>query len=306
MSRVCVTVPTRNRPEKLERCLEALADARREIDFPVHVIDSSSDDSLRWEVAHTCSRFEFVELHRHEGETIASARNACLRAADRELIVTVDDDVYVLPDAITRLLDAYDSSSGLRVVAGSIGWGGQWSSGVVTRRIGYGRRALPGEEASFLLTGLLLYPRELGIAWPWHETVTRREDRIMGAVWRRHGVQQLHEPTARALHDGEPHGDELDSVESHFYACLFDSLVADRGAVATLGHQLLTFAAGAKRHFRGPVRTTRYTRLALRAYRNYRRDWPALAALCELPPAPALSWTEFADEPLAAYADSVV
>ena len=65
MENVSVVIPTRNRPEKLRRCLTALADARELTPFEAHVCDSSDAASVREAVRKVCEEFEFVRYHRH-------------------------------------------------------------------------------------------------------------------------------------------------------------------------------------------------------------------------------------------------
>jgi glycosyltransferase involved in cell wall biosynthesis len=286
-TRLSVTVPTRNRPEKLERCLATLGRARECIDFRVYVCDSSTVPRTRQEVADVCNAFDFVELRPHDGATAAAARNSCVRAARSDLVLTVDDDVYVEPDAVLRLLQAYERGNGRRVVAGSIWLSDNWTTPVVMRSIGYGRAARVGEVPSFLLTGLLLYPRAFAIAWPWHEKISRHEDRFMGALWRRHSVRLYHEPRARATHDGPARIEHVDVVESHVYVNLFDALIANPNAAQALAYQLLGFAAGAKLHCRRPGTATRYVKAWLQAYRAVFQDRHHLRALCATRPPPA-------------------
>jgi glycosyltransferase involved in cell wall biosynthesis len=282
-----VTVPTRNRPEKLERCLAALGRARERVDFRVYVCDSSTPPHTWQEVADVCNAFDFVELRPHAGTTAAAARNICVRAARSDLVLTVDDDVYVESDTVLRLLQAYERGNGRRVVAGSIRLSDKWTTPVVMRPIGYGRGARVGEVPSFLITGLLLYPRAFGIAWPWHEKISRDEDRFMGALWRRHSVRLYHEPSARATHDGPPRVEQVDVVKSHVYVNLFDALIANPNAVQAVAYQLLGFAAGAKLHCRRPRTAARYVQAWLQAYRAVFRDRHHLRALCATRPPPA-------------------
>ena len=279
MRELAVTIPTRARPAKLRRCLEALAVARERTGFTVDVCDSTPQRSLRAEVAAVCHEFTFVELHRHVGATRAEARNVCLRVARADLLVTVDDDVYVEPDAIDLLVDAYRRGSGPRVVAGSMQIEHERTGPRVTRHIGYGRPAAPGESPDFVLTGLLLFPRALAAAWSWNERVPSQEDRFMCALWRRHGVRMLHEPAARAFHDGVPH-ETLEDQESHIYVNLFDALIANPSPLRAAAYELLGFAAGAKLHCRTPDGARRFLRAWARGHRSLLRDRAELAEMC--------------------------
>src|SRR5215211_76796 len=169
MKDLSVTVPTRNRPEKLERCLRALAKARELLPFEVYVGDSSDTSVVRDMVQAVCEKFEFVHLRHHTGKNSSAARNFCAQMATTELLVSVDDDVYVEPEAILRLYKAYQRGKGWRVVAGSVAWGEVWSEPVVTRWTGWGQAARPEESPNFLISALLLYPRALALTIPWNE-----------------------------------------------------------------------------------------------------------------------------------------
>src|SRR5215208_2799652 len=94
---LAVVVPTRNRPERLRRCLSALERAQESIPFRVYVGDSSDEAVVREEVQRVCEEFEFVRYLRHTGKNLAAARNFLTQAVPAELLVSVDDDVYVEP-----------------------------------------------------------------------------------------------------------------------------------------------------------------------------------------------------------------
>jgi glycosyltransferase involved in cell wall biosynthesis len=279
---LCVTVPTRNRPTQLRRCLEALARARASLDFTVCVCDSSAGPGRREAVMAVCEDYSFVELHFHDGSTRAAARNVCTEVAGSELIVTVDDDVYVEPDAIELLLAAYRQGSGPRVVAGSLKIGERWTGPRAMRQIGYGRPVRPGEKPSFVLTGLLLYPRELALMWPWSERMPDKEDVFMSVLWRRHGVDLMYEPMARATHEGVP-ANSLSGQDSHIYVRLFDTVVAAPAPRRAIAHELLGFAAGMKLYGRTPRGAVDFLRAWGRGHRAFIRDYRELRALCAAP-----------------------
>jgi hypothetical protein len=93
---VAVVIPTRDRPDRLGRCLGHLERARHPLAFPVHVGDSSTSEEQRSRVAEVCAPYDFVRLHHHDGASVAAGRNFCSRIADdAEPLVNVDDDVYV-------------------------------------------------------------------------------------------------------------------------------------------------------------------------------------------------------------------
>jgi glycosyltransferase involved in cell wall biosynthesis len=119
---VSVVVPTRDRPDKLARCLESVAAALREGDELV-VVDSASRDPRVAEVAAAAG----ARVLRCDEPGVDRARNAGWRATSHDLVLFVDDDVTVDP-----------------------GWADAFAAAVRPRpRIGFvtGRLAVPPEQA---------------------------------------------------------------------------------------------------------------------------------------------------------------
>lgn len=276
--RTCaVVIPTKDRPEKLARCLEAI-DRARTRRFPVYVCDSSREE-LRREVESVVSKYSYVRLISHSGENAAAARNVCARAAEEDLLISVDDDVYVESDALDALYAAYQSASGLRVVAGTVSWAGTWSRPIKMRAIGYGRHVVGSEEPDFLLSTLLMYPRRFALTWPWNDRTDTSEDRFMGALWRAKSVDLLFEPRARAVHDCEHVTYGAHHQRSHIYTNLFDSLIAERDLSRAFAYEFLGFLAGLKRYGRTPQDFTSYVGAWILGHRDLVCDWNYLKEL---------------------------
>jgi hypothetical protein len=254
-----VVIPTRSRPERLGRCLDSIAAARGEADFPVYVCDSSPTEELRAAVRAVCERHPFTRLSTHDGRNASAARNACARAASEPLLISVDDDLEIEAGAFEHLSRRYAEEDGRRVVTGSVYFDGQWSRPVKERSIGYGRPVRAGEEPDFITAAFFLYPRSFALTWPWNERIDREEDIFMGAVWRRHGVSMCFAEEARAVHEELPMSSDPGRLvemarhqRSHVYCLLFDALVANPSARRALAYETLGFAAGAKLYLRRP------------------------------------------------------
>ena len=254
-----MVVPTRSRPERLGRCLDSLAPAQKRLGFSVYVCDSSPSDQAREAVSQVCARRAWVELSFHDGSNVAAARNAGARAAREDLLIDVDDDLILEPEAVDRLLARYLEGSGRRVVAGSVSLNGTWSAPVKKRRIGYGRPALEGEKPDFLIGALFLYPRSFALTWPWNERIDTADDIFMGALWRRKGVQMLFAEDARAAHPDVPLSMDPNRLAEtakhqgwHIYSLLFDALIANPDAPRAVAYEVLGFAASAKVYLRRP------------------------------------------------------
>src|SRR3954452_8521202 len=111
-----VVLPTRNRPDLLERCLQTLYAAGLRDDDEVIVVDSASTGDGAQRIASKYGA-HFVRL---EESGVSRARNAGWRTAHHELVGFIDDDVRVhpgWPDAMAAAL----AEPGNAFVAGWIG-----------------------------------------------------------------------------------------------------------------------------------------------------------------------------------------
>ncbi len=97
-------LPTRDRPDQLNRCLEALG-AQTEVDrVEVVVVDdgSTAADAVAAVVArHPCAR-----LIRRAGGGPAAARNSGARSARGSFLCFTDDDCVPRPDWVERLVES--------------------------------------------------------------------------------------------------------------------------------------------------------------------------------------------------------
>jgi glycosyltransferase involved in cell wall biosynthesis len=286
-ARTGVVIPTRNRPEHLERCLDALAAAHEQHAFTAWVCDSS-DERRKGEIERICAAHPWVELRFHQGGTISAARNFCAQVAEAELLVSVDDDVIVEPQTVKALVEAYDRATGPRVVAGAVVWGAGSppTAPMVLRRIGYARSAGDGEAPDFLNSSLFLYPRAYALSWPWSERIRRGSDVLMGAIWRAAGVQMLWAPQALALHEER----DVLTVEQHgdyVYAVLAHILLADKRPLRLALLETVGVAAGVKGYGRTPRALGAYLRAWVRGHRAFARDFRSLQEFASRPAPPA-------------------
>jgi glycosyltransferase involved in cell wall biosynthesis len=276
---VGVVVPTRNRPDRLGRCLAALAAARGRTNFRAWVCDSSTGEDAE-RVAEVVAGVAFAELVRHDRVGASAARNVGTRACRAELVVGLDDDVYVKPDAIDALVASYRAGPPGSVVAGCVEWRDHWESRpLVMRPIGHARDAAPGEEIEFLVSALLLYPRELGLEFPWNERLWPYDDRWATMVWRMAGAELRFARDARAEHD-DVHSDYPVAHEAdRIYANLFDALFVRRSLRWALAYEFVGFAAEAKKWARSARGAVRLVRAWLRGHGALVRDLPRLRRL---------------------------
>ena len=107
---VSVVVPTRDRPEHLDRCLHSVRAAIAEHD-ELLVVDSASRDAAR--VAEVASRHG-ARLLRCDLPGVGRARNVGWRAAAHDPVLFTDDDVEVDPgwaDALARAVVEHADSA---------------------------------------------------------------------------------------------------------------------------------------------------------------------------------------------------
>lgn len=237
----CVTIPTRNRPVKLRGCLEALRASTGVPTFEIIVCDSSDDPATRQAVADVVDDFAGARLVHHDGWNAAMARNTATRSTDADLVVSVDDDVFVEPTAVAALVEAAQRQPGA-MVAGTVRWGDEWSTPVKMRAIGYGRPAGRDEDGDFLVSAFVAYPRELNLRLPWNEHLRREEDRCFGSLLRSHGIPLVFEPRARAIHHDEHNTTGPQDIGDHIYANLFEAVVVRRRPALALSYLFIGFA----------------------------------------------------------------
>ena len=100
---VGAVVLNHNGQRTLNRAVEALLGQSLELRRIVVVDNGSTDDSLkRLEAAHP--EVEIVRLDSNRGAS--AGRNAGIVRVDTRYVVTVDDDIYLEPDAVGRLVEA--------------------------------------------------------------------------------------------------------------------------------------------------------------------------------------------------------
>lgn len=274
---VVVVVPTRNRPTKLARCLAHLQEARKHQSFAILICDSTPDPVVAAEVQSVVAVCASARYQRHDGANVAAARNCCIRESRGGILVNVDDDVYVEPEAIRRLVAKLRDSPADAVVAGGVIWpGGVPSRPVKMRPIGYGRSVVPGEAPDFILGAFFAYRRSVACRWPWNERIKSSDDRFMGAVWRANGVALEYEPTALARHDTDQVSYDVTHQRHHIYANLFDATLVRRSVIWTLSFVVVGFAVGV-RGFHGRAKVD-FVGYWLQGIVQYARDWRSLRA----------------------------
>lgn len=105
MPAVSVVVPTRNGMRTLPRCIDALLRAVRPHDEIIVVDDGSTDDTPAHLAAMYADAVRVVVLGENLGR--GPARNRGAAAASNPVVLFVDGDVVVAPDAVARVGDHF-------------------------------------------------------------------------------------------------------------------------------------------------------------------------------------------------------
>jgi GT2 family glycosyltransferase len=104
--RASVVVVSRNRAERLRRCLESLESSESRDAIQVIVVDNGSHDGAA-RLDADFPRAQFIRLPKNFGLT--KAMNLGWRAADSPYVLFLHDDSEVLPDTVVRLAEALDA-----------------------------------------------------------------------------------------------------------------------------------------------------------------------------------------------------
>jgi glycosyltransferase involved in cell wall biosynthesis len=101
-----VVIPTRNRPQAVEHCLDALAGQTMPAgSFEVIVVDDGSDPALVLDPARWASKFA-LKLIRQQNTGPAGARNSGVSEARGEFLAFTDDDCLPTPTWLEKLVAA--------------------------------------------------------------------------------------------------------------------------------------------------------------------------------------------------------
>jgi glycosyltransferase involved in cell wall biosynthesis len=114
---VSLVICTRNRGRQLSGCLDAVAAIRTRIPWELIIVDNGSSDDTARVCAEFATAAAFPVCTVHEAiPGLGRARNRGWHAAKGDLITFTDDDCYVAPDHIDRVVDLF--------VDPAVGYGG--------------------------------------------------------------------------------------------------------------------------------------------------------------------------------------
>lgn len=118
-----VVVCTRNRLDKLQRCVAALLAATASHDWELVIVDNASADGtgayLEWLRLKQLNRPRILAVAEPR-VGLAAARNAGWRSAAGEIVAFTDDDCYVAADYLDSIVQVFDEDARLGFLSGRI------------------------------------------------------------------------------------------------------------------------------------------------------------------------------------------
>ena len=208
MPEFSVVINTRDHPESLARCLEALAaQSLAPKRWEIVVVDDGSRDDATAEAARAWAGKSQCRLVRLEPSGRAAARNAGVREARGERVLFLGDDILAEPDLLQRHLRCHETHKGSVAVVGFVADATETPSRAFRKwwdNLLYDHIPNP-ERAGFgrLYTCNASAPRQAILdAGGFDERFIRYgwEDIDLGYRLERHGVRIVYDPRARAEH----------------------------------------------------------------------------------------------------------
>lgn len=117
--RVDIVVPTFNRPERLRRCLEALARQRFRDLHVIVVDDGSSPPAAPALLEKPIANLSLSVVRTAKNGGVAAGRNLGVMAGSAPLVGFIDDDIFADEDCIGTLVATLDKHPGPAAVMGS-------------------------------------------------------------------------------------------------------------------------------------------------------------------------------------------
>jgi glucosyl-dolichyl phosphate glucuronosyltransferase len=103
-----VVLATYNRCHLLDRAIQALLDQRgTNLNYEVIVVDNNSTDETRQVIESHAAKDKRLKYTLERSQGVAFARNSGIQLARADLIAFCDDDVYVAPDWVQKVYDAF-------------------------------------------------------------------------------------------------------------------------------------------------------------------------------------------------------
>lgn len=116
---ISVAIPTCNRSEDIQRCLDSLV----KVVYPnwdILLVDQSDDERTRTVVEHFTESLPQLTYKRIDEKGTARARNIGIEATSGEIVAYLDDDCTVKPDWLKQVADAFERHPKVALVFGNV------------------------------------------------------------------------------------------------------------------------------------------------------------------------------------------
>lgn len=116
-----LVICTRNRADRLRRCLDAVAEIRSSRAWEVVLVDNGSTDDTPRVVDRARETFPVpLRLVEEPVLGVSRARNAGWRSASGSIVSYIDDDCYPAGDFVDRILECFESEGRLGFLGGAV------------------------------------------------------------------------------------------------------------------------------------------------------------------------------------------
>jgi glycosyltransferase involved in cell wall biosynthesis len=228
--RCSVGIPTRDRPEKMRLCLEALASGSFK-DFQVIVADSSGDERTE-KICEQYSDKLTINYIRHGMIGGSAARNVIANFCEDDVLIYVDDDVYVTQNCLTTLLSCYRKIKNNTecLIAGAVAFpppqGLSQPGKLNAWGLGY---PVPDNAADYVYSALVLLPKAVYKKIEWNERILRSDDQFYCLRCKRNGIKLSYCRNALAIHDKQiqPRSSLMSGETSRHYVMLYKHVVVE-------------------------------------------------------------------------------
>jgi len=234
---ISVGIPTKNRADKLRKCLNALRNQTFK-DFNVIVVDGSEGEETR-EVCSQFSNFMEIIYIKSLKRGLSKARKLIAENCQSEILLFIDDDVYLYEDCISKLLDNYVNlkNKGNYIISGQVEYFGNLTAPIKLTPQG-GGFPTSTSKADYFIGALMLIPKTVCKSVPWNERFVSWgfEEVLYFLMCKRHGVKLFWINSPLAIHDNENHKtrSEVGTETNRAYTMLYKHVFVEPSVVNLL------------------------------------------------------------------------
>jgi len=207
---VSVGIPTKNRKEKIVNCLKALKNQTFK-DFNVIIVDGSEDDETK-EVCFQFSKVMNIVYIKSLKPAVSRARKLIAENCQSEILLYIDDDVYLLKDCISKLFDRYKNLKNRDnyIISGQIKYFGKLTTPLKMTPQGSGFPA-PVANADYFISALMFVTKAIYQSILWNERFVSWgfEEVLYFLMCKRYGVKLLWINSLMGIHDCAEQGSRL-------------------------------------------------------------------------------------------------